>query len=134
MVPSRIVSKTVGMIAEKFASNNINFPHSESISEPHASWCKLYLKDMNSPQSNTIVNKQIHSKHSWEIRKSSSEFTAWLREKKTYALFFDGASKGNPGVESAGGILMDPEGKIEQTYAWGIRCRTNNEAEWTALL
>jgi len=29
---------------------------------------------------------------------------------------------------------MDPEGKIEQTYAWGIGCRTNNEAEWTALL
>ena len=29
---------------------------------------------------------------------------------------------------------MDPEGKIEQTYAWGIGCRTNNEAEWTTLL
>ena len=29
---------------------------------------------------------------------------------------------------------MDPEGKIEQTYAWGIGCRTNNEAEWIALL
>ena len=29
---------------------------------------------------------------------------------------------------------MDPEGKIEQTYAQGIGCRTNNEAEWIALL
>ena len=37
-------------------------------------------------------------------------------------------------MEGAGGILMDPEGKIEQTYAWGIECRTNNEAEWTTLL
>ena len=29
---------------------------------------------------------------------------------------------------------MDPEGKIEQTYAWGIGCKTNNEVEWTTLL
>ena len=39
-----------------------------------------------------------------------------------------------PGVASAGGILLDLEGKIEQTFAWGIRCGTNNEAEWMALL
>ena len=58
----------------------------------------------------------------------------WLRDKNIYSLFFDGASKGNLGVAGAGEILMDPEGKIEQTYAWGIGCRTNNEAEWIALL
>ena len=33
-----------------------------------------------------------------------------------------------------GGILLDPEGKIEQTFSWGIGCRTNNEAKWMALL
>ena len=37
-------------------------------------------------------------------------------------------------VAGAGGILLDPEVKIEQTYAWGIGCRTNNEVEWIALL
>ena len=126
MVLARIVSKSIGMIAEKFASNNISFPHSEKISELHASWCKIYLKDRNSLQSKTTFNKQLRSKHTWEIRKSSSEFIAWLREKNTYSLFFDGASKGNPGVAGVGGILLDPEGKIEQTYAWGIGCRTNN--------
>ena len=62
-VPTRIVSKSVGMIAEKFASNSISFPHSENIMEPHASWCKIYLKDRNSPQSNTTISKQPHSKH-----------------------------------------------------------------------
>ena len=29
---------------------------------------------------------------------------------------------------------MDPEGKIEQTFAWGLGFRTNNEAKWMALL
>ena len=59
---------------------------------------------------------------------------AWLREKNSYAFLFDGASKGNPGVAGVGGILLDPEGKIEQTFAWGLGFRTNNEAEWMALL
>ena len=58
---------------------------------------------------------------------------AWLWEKNTYAFFFDGALKGNPGVAGAGGILLDPKGQIEQTFAWGLGYRTNNKAEWLAL-
>ena len=34
----------------------------------------------------------------------------------------------------AEGILLDPGGQIEQTFAWGLGTRTNNEAEWLALL
>ena len=37
-------------------------------------------------------------------------------------------------MAGAGGIILDPEGKTEQSYAWGIGCRTNNEVEWTSLL
>ena len=33
-----------------------------------------------------------------------------------------------------GGILLDPRGHVEQTFAWGLGYRTNNEAEWLALL
>ena len=32
------------------------------------------------------------------------------------------------------GILLDPIGHVEQTFAWGLGHRTNNEAEWLALL
>ena len=43
-------------------------------------------------------------------------------------------SKEEIGVTSAGGILLDLGGQIEQTFAWGLGYRTNNEAEWLALL
>ena len=33
-----------------------------------------------------------------------------------------------------GGILLDPRGHVEQTFAWGLGHRTNNEDEWLALL
>ena len=32
------------------------------------------------------------------------------------------------------GILLDPRGHVEQTFAWGLGYRTNNEVEWFALL
>ena len=37
-------------------------------------------------------------------------------------------------MAGAGGILLDPEGQTEQTFAWGLGHRTNNEAEWMAFL
>ena len=39
-IPVHIAAKTIGMIAEKFASNNISYPLQESISDPYALWCK----------------------------------------------------------------------------------------------
>ena len=40
----------------------------------------------------------------------------------------------HPGVAGAGGILVDPGGQVEHRFAWGLGPRTNNEAEWMALL
>ena len=37
-------------------------------------------------------------------------------------------------MAGAGGILLDPGGQVEQSFAWGLGNRTNNEAEWMALL
>ena len=65
---------------------------------------------------------------------STIKFQSWLRDKNSYSLFFDWASKCNPGVTGAGGILVDPGGQVEQRFAWGLGSRTNNEAEWMALL
>ena len=102
VIPVQIVAKTIGMIAEKFASNNITFPQQESIPEPLANWCKLFLKEKSSLQSNYISgSKSIPAQPlHWEVRLSSTEFQSWLRAKNSYSLFFDGASKCNPGVGS----------------------------------
>ena len=37
-------------------------------------------------------------------------------------------------MAGAGGILLDPGGYVEQTFVWGLGNRTNNEAEWLALI
>ena len=130
-----MASKLVGMITEKFVSKGIRYPASEYLPESLSSWCSIFLK-RSSPHSNSIntLSNFPTSSYPWEIRKTHSKIMAWLQEWNSYALFFDGASKGNLGVVGAGGILLDPRGKTEKTFAWGLGHKTNNEAEWMALL
>ena len=46
-----------------------------------------------------------------------------------FKLFFDGASKGNPGKAGSGGVITCLEGNIEVEYYWNIGFDSNNMAE-----
>jgi len=48
--------------------------------------------------------------------------------------YTDGASRGNPGPAAGAFILVDREGKIIEERGWLIGTRTNNEAEYEALI
>jgi ribonuclease HI len=61
------------------------------------------------------------------------EFLLWRSTLKEWCLFFNGASKGNPGQSGCGGVIIDPSGNTHSSYAWGIGHATNNHAEFLAL-
>ena len=44
-------------------------------------------------------------------------------------MFFDGASKGNPGRAGGGGVVINPGGKVEIEYFLNISYDSNNMAE-----
>ena len=48
-------------------------------------------------------------------------------------LFFDGASKGNPGEAGGGGVIFGPNGNLNLTYSWNLGIDSNNMAEALAL-
>lgn len=48
--------------------------------------------------------------------------------------YFDGASRGNPGDAGAGACLVDESGNVVWECAEYLGKKTNNEAEYTALL
>ncbi|MDI9369478.1 MAG: ribonuclease HI family protein [Synergistaceae bacterium] len=48
--------------------------------------------------------------------------------------FFDGASRGNPGDAGAGALLVDALGEVIWSCARPLGRRTNNEAEYDALI
>ena len=65
---------------------------------------------------------------------NSKKFRNWWTKLDCHTLFFDGASKGNPGMTGVGGVIFDPGGNKKEDFAWGLGRSTNNHAEWLALL
>ena len=79
-------------------------------------------------------NKKINSGNIWKIRLSEDELTNWRKNQNRYCLYFDGALKHNLGKAGAGGIILDPDGKENVTYKWGLGQISNNKAEAYSLL
>ncbi len=52
----------------------------------------------------------------------------------TFTGYFDGASRGNPGPAGAGAALYDESGREIWSVARNLGDRTNNEAEYEALI
>lgn len=48
--------------------------------------------------------------------------------------FFDGASKGNPGLAGIGAYIIDNNGEIIWEFSGTVGKKTNNEAEYLALI
>ena len=60
--------------------------------------------------------------------------TSWIlgtnkEEMEIHKLFFNGASKGNPGRSGTGGIILDPHGQKVMSFSWGLGTCSNNYAE-----
>ena len=49
-------------------------------------------------------------------------------------IFFDGASKGNPGVSSADGLVLSPDRLTKFSFCWGLGSLSNNQAKSYSLL
>ena len=56
----------------------------------------------------------------WEIRLEEKEFIKWRSSLEDHYLFFDGASKGNPGVAGGGGVIMSSNGGSAVIFLWGL--------------
>ena len=51
-----------------------------------------------------------------------------------FKMYFDGASRGNPGPASYGGVIYKPDGEVLLTYKDSIGTYTNNVAEYLGLI
>ena len=49
-------------------------------------------------------------------------------------IFFDGASKGNPGVSGVGGLVFSPDRLSSFRFCWGLGIMSDNQAECYSFL
>ena len=87
----------------------------------------------SSPSSGLNPSKKLRLP-SWHIRMRKDDLQNWRTKIRINSLFFDDASKGNPGILGAGGVIFDSKGNTQKEYAWGIGRETNNGTEWYTLI
>ena len=56
------------------------------------------------------------------------EFQVWWRKQGKATVFFDGASKGNPRISGAGGVIYSHDGLTKDNFNWVLGHNTNNHA------
>jgi len=49
-------------------------------------------------------------------------------------VYSDGASRGNPGLSAIAFIILDEEDNVLEKNSWPLGMRTNNQAEYEALI
>ena len=91
------------------------------------------LNKSNIKQNSNDPNSRNNSRCRWKIRMKEEEFASWLRKCNIHYLFFDGASKSNPGRVGAGGFICNGNGVLLSEYEWGLGSASNNRAEAFAL-
>jgi ribonuclease HI len=125
--PAQVAIKIKALFGES-APYFCKLKNSRGLEAEEEQWIKSFnLKEQ--PQQTGNETRQ----EKWEIQMKEEEFGEWKSQRSKHILFFDGASKGNPGVAGGGGVLLNPDGQLELSYAWGLGVETNNRAEALAL-
>ena len=70
----------------------------------------------------------------WHVRLTVDNFSFSWKSKGVYTIFFDGASKGNPGIAGAGGLIFSLDNEKICSFCWGLGICSNNQAENYYLL
>jgi ribonuclease HI len=125
--PQTVAAKAKAYLLE--ALNNHSAKLDTSLTPEERNWMGTLLT-----QGKTKILARPSSNPSWRIRTPDEEFQAWWRKKNKVTIFFDDASKGNPGTAGAGGIIYSHDGSHVDSFSWGLGQSTNNQAEILGLL
>lgn len=127
----QIVAKTIAGIAETLSANHITPPDQQGWTQEEQDWYNRFNISHSQGLPPQLKTTQCH--HNWKLRGEKMEINKWILTQNRPLLFFDGASKNNPGIAGAGGLIKDNKGTLISRYEWGLGNTSNNAAEAYSL-
>jgi ribonuclease HI len=125
--PSKVAMKAKVLLGETL-EHKPALLNAQPLDDRETTWLTVLAINAQAPPSGRLPVLAA-----WEIRMSEEDFLKWRLAQETHCLFFDGASKGNPGPSGGGGVILSPSGSTRSTFAWGLGEQSNNFAEYYAL-
>ena len=100
------------------------FPKNKTVlSSEESNWLHSFnISDLDTTMARRPLEVQ-------EIRMDHSQFEIWMKQRKLFKLFFDGASKENPWVSGGGRVIIFLKGNTKSEYYCNTGIDTNNMAE-----
>ena len=126
-LPPQVAIKARTMLSEALSTKS-TIRNVTTLSPEEDRW----FKELNLNQQSNKATKPPQ-KENWEIRLEEQDFIKWRSALDEWRLFFDRASKGNPGHAGGGGIIFEPSGNPHLSYAWYLGHASNNQEEYLAL-
>ena len=108
--------------------SNITLKNSTQLQQNEFRWLSSLTSSLH-----PCTTRLIPQTEQWEIRLEESDFRRWKSSLNEPSLFFDSASKGNPGSAGAGGVISLANGNMLSSFAWGLGIESNNVAEFCGL-
>lgn len=125
--PIQVATKAKALLSEALDSQT-KLQNAHTLESNEDQW----LKELVPNHQHRLASKSI-SRARWEVRLEEQDFIKWRSSLEKHNLFFDSASKGNPGAAGGGGILLGPSSMLEVSFSWGLGHDSNNMAEALAL-
>ena len=125
--PQKIVVQARAILGEALESN-LSLKNSTQLLQDELCWLSSLT-----PNLHPRITRLIPQSEQWEIRLEEAAFRRWKSSLNEPCLFFNGASKGNPGSAGAGGVISLANGNMLSKYAWGLGIESNNAAEFCGL-
>jgi ribonuclease HI len=123
--PLQVMVKAKSFLLE--AAQHQNYKEDHQLQPEEKQWLSPLV-----PRPSMNLLAPLPANLEWRIRDEDDKFQIWWRSKNTATIFFDGASKGNPGEAGAGGVIYSPNG-IKVQFSWGLGMKSNNQAELLGL-
>lgn len=127
-----ILAKTWGQILEMISANGVPSLDQNSLQQEENDWYKKAL--IEDSARNQLPKKVGRKIRDWKLCGNNKEMEEWIKNQRNHILFFDGASKNNPGRAGVGELILDSKGETITTYEWGLGTMTNNKTEAYSLL
>ena len=124
------MANSIALIVESLEAKGVPQSEMEAVEEKHRVWLGKFKLNPN-PRTQTKVK---NGSQEWKLRGTEEEVNNWIRSQNRHVLYFDGASKKNPGQAGAGGIIKDLQGNLMVSFEWGLGQMSNNKAEAYGLL
>ena len=98
--PSKIAVQARAILGEALDSN-LSLKNSTNLLPKELHWLSMIVSNL---QNRNLTNHPQTAQ--WEIRLDEPDFMRWKSTLNEPCLFFDGASKGNPGIAGGGGMIL----------------------------